>query len=811
MRVRASAPWGGLAVAFLVLVSVEARADFFSSSPGPLTQAHAHIDSKEKCQECHVGSRDISNDKCLGCHKPVAERIANRKGVHASPKAFQKGCELCHTDHKGRKSDIMGWQIFGGKDRFDHTTLTGFPLEGKHQTTKCEDCHKQKTDTGYRTYLKAQSACAACHDNPHGDLREPLRRCERCHDARDWRMLEKAQFNHDRDTRYPIEKKHEGVACVGCHATKKDGQPPNSKAPVPQAVVSKGVSYQKLTFRWNQWAFDCTPCHDNVHGDSLFGNKACKLCHSAKFDWAKTVFDHNRRTKFPLEGAHADPKKIPTCYGCHKKDEKKAPSKWCEGCHPDIHKDRFDQVMNNDCATCHTAFNWNTDLRFDHGGKTKFPLTGHHVNADCRACHRGKNMADWENVSHVMPQKKGGFVACMGCHQHENVHKKQYTNDKCLDCHKLAGVVETKQRTIDQYHGPKSRFPLIEGHKGVECSKCHPGNVFTKTPLQCGPQCHPDDLHKGTLGDDCLSCHNGGKWEARLFDHDTKTKWPLVGNHKDVLCEACHPRRDFANNRGKSNTCFNCHEKDDVHLGALGRDCERCHTSDGKLHFDHNNKKTSDWPLNGQHNKVRCGDCHTNIRFKPTPRECGGCHPEPEVHRGQLGTLCGRCHTENGWEKISTGHDRPTPRFGGAHDGIACVKCHPGGRLLGGTSQLCVTCHRNDDVHHNALGPRCGECHTQRSFAGARFEHSRVGCDLTGAHRLLPCVRCHVGGNYTAVATQCISCHLAERALADAAALQMKEGAVRHAPFITCANCHNTNYFRPAQAGHARGRESVCR
>ena len=59
------------------------------------------------------------------------------------------------------------------------------------------------------------------------------------------------------------------------------------------------------------------------------------------------------------------------------------------------------------------------------------------------------------------------------------------------------------------------RFPLTEGHKGVECAKCHPGNVFENTPLQCGPKCHPDDLHKGTLGKDCLGCHTGGSGTGR--------------------------------------------------------------------------------------------------------------------------------------------------------------------------------------------------------------------------------------------------------------------------------------------------------
>ncbi|HXU72768.1 MAG TPA: hypothetical protein VN947_25785, partial [Polyangia bacterium] len=124
-------------MAFLLVAAPAslARADFFSTSPGPLTQSHANIDSKDHCQDCHVGSRDVDVNKCLKCHQPIAERQRERKGVHASPKALGKQCELCHTDHKGRNKDILGFSTFGGIDRFDHNTLTSFPLEGKHQTT----------------------------------------------------------------------------------------------------------------------------------------------------------------------------------------------------------------------------------------------------------------------------------------------------------------------------------------------------------------------------------------------------------------------------------------------------------------------------------------------------------------------------------------------------------------------------------------------------------------------------------------------------------------------------------------------------
>lgn len=788
----------------VVGLSVPARADFFSTSPGPLSRAHAKIDGKSNCQQCHVGSRTVAADKCLACHQPIAARQRNELGVHASQKARGKPCELCHTEHKGRDRDIFGFASFGGRDRFDHNALTSFRLEGKHRTTRCEDCHTQKTASGTRTYLKAPTACIDCHQNPHGDLRAPLRRCERCHDAKSWHILARPEFNHDRDTRYRLEKKHQPVACAACHVATRAGRPPNAKAALPPVDAA---GYRKLTFRWPTWGFDCTPCHDNVHGASLFGQKACKLCHSAKVAFTTIGFDHNRQTRFPLEGVHADPKRAP-CSACHKKEERRPPSSRCDACHADVHRGRFAKVSNgNDCAVCHAAFNWATDLRFDHTQRTRFPLTGAHANADCRACHRGKGPADWENVSALVKQKgREVKVACMSCHQHRNVHDRKYPDDRCLECHKLAGHVETKPRAIAEFHGPRSRFPLTEGHKGVACLKCHPGNVFTRAPLQCGPACHPDELHKGTLGPDCTQCHRGGSFEARLFDHDTKTAWPLVGHHKEVACEDCHPRRDFANNQGKGTSCYNCHAKDDAHAGMLGHRCERCHSPKGEVSFDHNDPKKSSWPLVGKHQGVRCAECHASVRFKPTPRECGGCHGEPAVHRGQLGTLCASCHVATDWKVIHTGHDVPTPRFGGAHDRVPCVACHPGGRLLGGTGNLCIRCHRTDDIHHNALGPDCGKCHTQASWAGAHFQHSRVGCELTGVHRLLSCSDCHRGGNFTALAPTCVACHQKDKARGTAA-----PGAPPHQGFSTCANCHNSIFFGPVSKGAPGGRESVCR
>ncbi|MEO7092221.1 MAG: hypothetical protein ABI175_03150, partial [Polyangiales bacterium] len=114
---------------------------------------------------------------------------------------------------------------------------------------------------------------------------------------------------------------------------------------------------------------------------------------------------------------------------------------------------------------------------------------------------------------------------------------------------------------------------------------------------------------------------------------------------------------------------------------------------------------------------------------------------------------------------------------------------------------LCINCHRQDDIHSNALSPRCGECHTQWSFAPAKFDHSRVGCNLTGVHRTVACFDCHRNGNFSAMSPQCASCHIDD---------SINHGGAAHLGYTTCTGvgCHNPNQWTP-QTGFPR--ESVCR
>src|SRR5574338_549141 len=87
-----------IALVLCVAGRVYAQGDFFNSSPGPLSASHAALDNNDHCTDCHVGNtKDLSNDKCLGCHdhNDLRDRINAGKGFHASEKVKGKQCSTC--------------------------------------------------------------------------------------------------------------------------------------------------------------------------------------------------------------------------------------------------------------------------------------------------------------------------------------------------------------------------------------------------------------------------------------------------------------------------------------------------------------------------------------------------------------------------------------------------------------------------------------------------------------------------------------------------------------------------------------------
>lgn len=781
--------------------------DFFASSPGPLAESHAAIDTKDRCNDCHVdGSREVADQKCLGCHdhQDLGARINAGKGFHASSAVKGKPCKTCHADHKKRGFDIMGWKsVKGGEQSFDHD-LTGWKLNGKHAATDCKDCHKAKNKAGLKTYMGTDTLCGSsgCHgnDQPHKFERRDMLKCERCHTESVWKPEKRIlDFNHDdrKDAGMPILGSHLDVSCTKCHPKAQFNLPFQD----PDSCGNSG-------------------CHKSTHDGHLFGKRECEWCHSPTFKSFKQryaadmpFFDHSARTRFNL-GAHAKIK----CTDCHTKDLGEAkPVGACEQCHAkdNKHGERFEEFGSPPkCATCHPTTSWKPNA-FNHTARAKFALTGKHNQITCRACHRGSSPKDFEKLP---------SAACMDCHAHKKVHEGKWKSGQCLNCHQGAGMIGVKEAKMTElYHGPSSKFPLVKGHKSVPCADCHTGRKkgttsFEPIPTGCASntKCHEDSLHKGTLSSDCEACHSPGIWDALRFDHDQPFPKPhkgevdgfqLKGAHKDNDCESCHPQRDYV---AAEITCAasGCHAEDDAHKGRLGTKCEQCHVETGDNIFNHNTM--SKFRIDGGHLQVTCADCHPSVTFKPRPTNCAGCHPEPAVHRGQYGNACEQCHSTRTWEDIKPLHDVGDFALRGAHNNIACERCHRDNRPLAGSGNLCINCHRQDDIHSNGLSPRCGECHTQWSFAPARFDHSRVGCNLTGVHRTVACFDCHRNGNFAVIAPQCVNCH---RDDAVARAGRGGGGAGtdpnNHITQSACAGCHSPNAWLPAPVSY--GRESVCR
>ena len=83
----ATPPWRLLLVTALLLGDTAAPRTAHAQlgalvSPGRLSAAHASLEGISNCLSCHTAGQGVSATKCLSCHKPVADRIAQKKGVH---------------------------------------------------------------------------------------------------------------------------------------------------------------------------------------------------------------------------------------------------------------------------------------------------------------------------------------------------------------------------------------------------------------------------------------------------------------------------------------------------------------------------------------------------------------------------------------------------------------------------------------------------------------------------------------------------------------------------------------------------------
>ena len=562
----------------------------------------------------------------------------------------------------------------GFADTLESVLMPGRVIQGHAKTEgQCNKCHVRFNRAGQ------DRLCGDCHKDVardvaqkqgfHGRASEgkPCRECHTEHKGRDARVvsLDEKKFDH-RQTDYLLRGKHAETECKDCHR-------PGSKHRSAQST--------------------CIGCHkqDDEHKGKL-GSK-CADCHT-ETDWKEARFDHDK-TRFKLEDKHARA----GCEDCHKGNVFKNTPVACVSCHrkDDTHKGRYGEK----CQTCHNARVW-TDIQFDHDVDTKYVLRGKHRQARCNTCHTG----------HLYRDKLQ--TGCIACHRKDDKHNNTLGSD-CVKCH-----VERDWKEAPFDHG-KSRFPLLGKHQDIECKACHKSAVFKEAPMNC-VACHKkQDKHKGSLGDKCGDCHGERNWKEYRFDHD-KTRYPLLGKHRDVKCDNCHKDEKY---KDTPAACLACHRKDDVHKGQQGEKCKTCHDTATWKRSSYNHGR-SRFPLAGRHATTQCRKCHLTAQYKDAKLDCLACHEKEDVHKRRLGVQCESCHNARSWRLWDYDHDRKTRfRLDGGHRGLDCYACHS--RPVAGKAVLpmaCVSCHKKDDVHEGSFGPNCDKCHDSGSFKQIK---SRLG------------------------------------------------------------------------------------
>ncbi|HEY3619276.1 MAG TPA: cytochrome c3 family protein, partial [Candidatus Sulfotelmatobacter sp.] len=273
-------------------------------------------------------------------------------------------------------------------------------------------------------------------------------------------------------------------------------------------------------------------------------------------------------------------------------------------------------------------------------------------------------------------------------------------NVPCQNCHTTAGWRPI--RAVPEFDHNQTRYPLRGMHRAVSCTQCHVKPVFLNVGQRC-QDCHAD-IHRRQLGANCEGCHTVRGWQVSVQQIQQHiNRFPLVGAHAAVDCDACHKGAATSQFQAMSTACFSCHAADfqaarspNHVIATFPTTCENCHGTDNWLNakFDHG---SIGFPLTGGHAMPprQCADCHVNNNYNLS------------------GTACVTCHLKD--YQATTNPD------------------HVGA----GFSQTCNLCHNT------------------ASWANGSFNHSLTAFPLSGMHTVPPrqCTDCHVNNNYKLTST----------------------------------------------------------
>ena len=211
-----------------------------------LTGAHLGI----SCTRCHdaPSSPELAGGKpcprkfagvsadCASCHQDVHAGKFDGTGRPATTEG-RKSCARCHGTDSFRAVATK---------TFDHALWTGYALAGAHARAQCAACHGRSAapDARGRTLgVAAGTSCQSCHSDPHAGQFGPTAsvNCSSCH--REEGTFKSLRFDHQKQSRFPLDELHSKLACATCHKS------------MPVGGGVNAVRYKPLGTK-------CGDCHD---------------------------------------------------------------------------------------------------------------------------------------------------------------------------------------------------------------------------------------------------------------------------------------------------------------------------------------------------------------------------------------------------------------------------------------------------------------------------------------------------------------------------------------------------------------------
>lgn len=389
---------------------------------------------------------------------------------------------------------------------------------------------------------------------------------------------------------------------------------------------------------------------------------------------------------------------------------------------------------------------------------------------------------------------------------------KKNENKNCVKCHsdhngETFNPIRWLEGTKEKFDHKKTGYPLTGSHAKQKCENCHkPENhdpllvakdeslksqdTFLALSVKC-QSCHIDE-HRGTLGNDCESCHTTDKWKVIPKFNHAKTNFALTGKHEKTDCLKCHkPVDDPLTFHGKTDpdylkmkgldfkNCTPCH--DNPHPPSMGSDCNSCHVTEGWTIVKTGNKFNHDitgYPLTGEHKNLDCKTCHFEktiqskadvsklvvsnfLKKKMDYSSCQSCHMDAhnkQFMKDGLVEMCETCHTTDRFKPSTfteTNHATTKFKLTGGHASVACIDCHRKATdknwIFHPLKTECITCHK--DIHNHQTEKwmkksetgefQCETCHRVEDWKTITFDHNLTTFSLTGEHSKVSCIDCH--------------------------------------------------------------------